>query len=129
MSTETLNRPAIAPCLTLIVPTGDEDKGLGAGSVGYQFNLPVSKIVSDRTTVHFNAGVTSYADLDGRQPTSYNLGGSAIYAVTREAFGQAVICSLQTSPTDERCLREVSRISIFGRPESPVVCRVQPGKR
>jgi hypothetical protein len=28
--------------------------------------------------------VTSYVDVAGRQPTSYNLGGSAIYAVTRD---------------------------------------------
>jgi hypothetical protein len=35
-------------------------------------------------TVHANAGVTTYADVVSRQPTSYNLGGSAIYAVTRQ---------------------------------------------
>jgi hypothetical protein len=50
------SRPAIAPRFTLILPTGDEDKGFGSGSVGYQFNLPVSKIVSDRVTLHFDAG-------------------------------------------------------------------------
>ena len=64
--------------------TGRESVGLGNGSVGYQFNLPVSKIVSDRVTLHANAGLTTYADVGGRQPTSYNLGGSAIYAVTRQ---------------------------------------------
>ncbi|MFM9847366.1 MAG: transporter [Hyphomicrobiaceae bacterium] len=84
LSTETAARPAIAPRLTLILPTGDEGKGLGAGSLGYQVNLPVSKIVSDRVTLHFNAGVTSYSDVGGHQPTSYNLGGSIVYAVTRE---------------------------------------------
>jgi hypothetical protein len=35
-------------------------------------------------TLHANAGVTSYFDVQGRQPTSYLLGASAIYAVTRD---------------------------------------------
>ena len=84
LSTETASRPAIAPRFTLILPTGDEDKGLGSGAMGYQFNLPVSKIVSDRVKLHFNAGVTSFADVAGHHPTSYNLGGSAIYAATNQ---------------------------------------------
>ena len=84
LSTETAAWPAIAPRFTLILPTGDEDKGLGMASFGYQINLPVSKIVSDRVTMHFNAGATSYSDVNGRQPTAYNLGGSIIYAITRE---------------------------------------------
>ena len=83
LATETADRPAIAPRISIIVPTGRESAGLGNGSVGYQFNLPVSKIVSDRVTLHANAGLTTYADVAGRQPTSYNLGASAIYAITR----------------------------------------------
>jgi len=81
---ETASQPAFAPRLSLILPSGDEDKGTGNGSYGYQVNLPVSKIVSDRVTLHGNAGITSYFDVQGRQPTSYNLGGSVVYAVTRD---------------------------------------------
>jgi hypothetical protein len=84
LATETSDRPAIAPRFSIIVPTGRESAGLGNRSVGYQFNLPVSKIVSDRVTLHANAGLTTYADVGGHQPTSYNLGGSAIYAITRQ---------------------------------------------
>jgi hypothetical protein len=29
----------------------------------------------------------------------------------------------------DQCLRRQSPTSIFGRPELPVVCRAQPGKR
>jgi hypothetical protein len=76
--------PAFAPRLTWILPTGDKEKGTGVGSHGVQVNLPVSKIVSDRVTVHGNAGVTSYFNVDGQRPTSYNLGGSVIYAVNRD---------------------------------------------
>jgi hypothetical protein len=92
--TESATLPAFAPRLSLILPTGDEDRGTGFGSYGYQINLPVSKIVSDRVTLHGNAGVTSYFDVHGRRPTSYNLGGSVVYAATRntnflvEALGE-----------------------------------------
>jgi hypothetical protein len=82
--TESEISPAVAPRLSLILPTGDSIKGTGVGSYGFQVNLPMSKIVSDRVTMHANAGVTSYFDVAGQQPTSYFLGGSAIYAATRE---------------------------------------------
>jgi Putative MetA-pathway of phenol degradation len=77
--------PAFAPRLSLVLPTGDQDKGLGTGVVGYEFNLPFSKIVSDRWTVHFNAGMTVFPNAhNSRHLTNYNLGGSAIYAVSRD---------------------------------------------
>ena len=81
---ESASRPAFAPRFSLILPTGDPNKDLGSGSLGYQVLLPFSKIVSDRVTVHFNTGLTSYFDVMGRRPTSYLVGGSAIYAVTRD---------------------------------------------
>ena len=79
---ETETRPAFAPRFSLILPTGDEAKGLGNDTLGYQINLPVSKIVSDRWSLHGNAGVTFFPDVNGRDLVSYNLGASAIYAVT-----------------------------------------------
>lgn len=79
---ETDRLPAFAPRVSLLLPTGSEDKGTGAGVVGYQMRLPVSKIVADRWTVHGNAGLTSTPHQHGRNPTSYMVGGSAIYAVT-----------------------------------------------
>ena len=81
---ETNNIPAFAPRLSLIVPTGDEDKDLGSGSLGYEVMLPVSKIVSNRITLHGNASVTSYFGVEGQQPTSYLLGGAFVFAVTRD---------------------------------------------
>src|SRR3990172_5885043 len=50
--------PAFAPRFSVIFPSGDEDRGFGAGTVGYQFNLPFSKTLSNRAYVNFNAGVT-----------------------------------------------------------------------
>jgi hypothetical protein len=83
--------PAIAPRFSLILPTGDEDRGLGTGEVGYQFNLPVSKEL-DPFAFHFNAGATftpnASVDLGGgadspyRDLKGYNLGGSIIWLAT-----------------------------------------------
>lgn len=81
---ETNTTPAIAPRLSLILPSGSVDKDLGNGSLGYQVLIPFSKIVSDRVTLHANAGVTSFFDVQGHQPTSYVIGASGIYAVTRD---------------------------------------------
>jgi hypothetical protein len=80
---ETDSLPAFAPRLSLVVPSGDRAKGTGNNSLGYQINLPFSKIVADNLTLHFNAGTTSFFDVEGRRPMSYSLGGSAILALTR----------------------------------------------
>jgi hypothetical protein len=76
--------PAFAPRFSLVLPTGDEKKGFGNGGVGYETNLPFSKIVSDRLTLHFNAGMSIFPDAHGHDLTNYNLGASGIYAVTRD---------------------------------------------
>ncbi len=47
----------MSPRVSLIVPVGDEERGLGSGRWGLQFNLPVSKQVGD-FYLHGNAGVT-----------------------------------------------------------------------
>jgi hypothetical protein len=83
-------RPAVAPRFSLIAPTGDEDRGLGQGELGYQFNLPISKEL-DPFAFHFNAGYTYVPGVSvlladgppspGRDLHSYNLGASAIWLV------------------------------------------------
>jgi hypothetical protein len=81
---ESATLPAFAPRLSLILPTGNKDKGTGDGSTGIEINLPFSKIVSDRVTLHADATMQHLFDVDGFHPTSYSVGGSAIYAVTRD---------------------------------------------
>lgn len=77
--------PAFAPRLSLVLPTGDKDKGFGTGVVGYEFNLPFSKIVADRWTLHFNAGMSVFPNAHQRHHlTNYNVGASAIYAITKD---------------------------------------------
>jgi len=82
--TEDEYTPAFAPRLSLVLPTGDRDKGFGAGLVGYETNLPFSKIVSDRWTLHSNAGMSVFPNVRDHHLTNYNLGASAIYAVSRD---------------------------------------------
>jgi Putative MetA-pathway of phenol degradation len=82
--TEDQFTPAFAPRLSLVLPTGDPDKGLGVGGVGYETNLPFSKIVSDRWTLNFNAGMSVFPNARNHDLTNYNLGASAIFAVSRD---------------------------------------------
>ncbi|MSP38084.1 MAG: transporter [Deltaproteobacteria bacterium] len=78
-------KPAIAPRLSLILPTGDRKTGTGNNVVGYQVNLPFSKKWTDRIATHANFGLTALPHVHG--PTgkhslvSYNVGASGIYAL------------------------------------------------
>lgn len=49
---------AVTPRVSLILPTGDSDKGLGNGVLGVQANLPASKRISDQFVLHANVGGT-----------------------------------------------------------------------
>lgn len=78
---------AFAPRLSLVLPTGDAQRGFGEDTLGYQVNLPFSTALGDKWFVHLNAGTTFLPDAAsaaGRDLWHYNLGGSAIYAATRE---------------------------------------------
>ena len=76
--------PAFAARFSFVLPTGDAERGFGHDRLGYETNLPFSKIVSDRWTVHFNAGASVFPDVRGHYLWNYNLGASAIYAVSRD---------------------------------------------
>ena len=49
---------AIAPRLSVSIPTGDYRKGIGRGSTGFQLNVPASLDIGPSFTAHFNAGLT-----------------------------------------------------------------------
>jgi DtxR family Mn-dependent transcriptional regulator len=78
-------RPAFAPRLSAILPSGNESRGLGDGVVGWQVNLPFSKQRGDMY-FHWNGGFTflprvSSPDLEGRRESlvTPHLGASAIW--------------------------------------------------
>lgn len=75
---------AIAPRITLIAATGDEEKGLGNGATGYQVNLPISLLLNEKWITHWNLGTTYTPNAkDGIHPkqnlSGYNYGASIIY--------------------------------------------------
>src|SRR5215831_18359356 len=60
-------------------------RAFGAGVVGYEFNLPLSKIVSKRWTLHFNAGMSMFPYAhQSHHLTNYNVGARAIYAMSKD---------------------------------------------
>ena len=78
---------AISPRFSIYLPSGDYKKGLGAGTIGYQVNLPVSIEIGDCWVTHWNAGA-SYnphakdAEGDRANTWGYNLGASLIWLAT-----------------------------------------------
>jgi hypothetical protein len=77
-------RLAVAPRVTVLMPTGDWRADRGAGAVGLQLVLPVSVVVSDRVVAHSNAGVTlvpNARNSDGERAgtTSFSLGQSLVW--------------------------------------------------
>jgi hypothetical protein len=71
---------AVAPRLSLLVPTGSEANGIGSGEVGAQLNLPVSVTLAPRLVTHWNAGWSATAGAD-----EYGLGASVVW-LTRPTF-------------------------------------------
>lgn len=77
-------RVAIAPRLSMLVPTGNSARGLGTGHLGAQFNVPVSVILGPALVSHWNGGVTAVP-----HATTYNLGASVIW-LARPTFNVMV---------------------------------------
>jgi hypothetical protein len=78
----------VSPRFTVFIPTGNVNKGLGSGSLGFQFNLPVTKRLSESFLANFNAGTTIFPSVKGqdetgrdikRAITAYNVGGSLVW--------------------------------------------------
>jgi len=87
LSTDTKDRPAFAPRFTVILPTGDEDEGLGHGTTGFQINLPLSKQLR-RVHLHANAGATLVPGARVRLSTGET---SPSHDLASYAFGFSVI--------------------------------------
>jgi DtxR family Mn-dependent transcriptional regulator len=57
-------RPAFSPRFSLILPTGNQARGLGDGGLGFQVNLPFSKQRGD-VQFHWNGGFSHIPGVDG----------------------------------------------------------------
>jgi hypothetical protein len=74
---------AIAPRLSVLLPTGDEKTGYGRGATGIQVMLPMSLVLTDSLVAHSNLGAT-------RTPKAKNPLGDQ--ATTQDVtFGQSFI--------------------------------------
>jgi hypothetical protein len=77
-------RIAFAPRLSLLLPSGNEEKENGSGATGVQVNLPLSTVLGPALVAHWNAGATYVpsarnAEGDEADAGSFNLGGSVIW--------------------------------------------------
>jgi hypothetical protein len=81
---------ACSPRLSLIIPSGDKNKGMGGGSWGLQANLPVSKRWTNHFINHFNAGATYLFKVEQdeihykKSLVSYFAGFSSIWLLTEK---------------------------------------------
>jgi hypothetical protein len=78
------SRTVVAPRFSLLLPTGDEREGRGAGALGFQGNLPVTLVLNNWLVTHWNAGGTitpSARNALGERATTagFNLGGSLVW--------------------------------------------------
>ncbi len=73
----------LAPRLSVILPTGDDEKGFGSGATGIQFNLPASRRMSAMWVAHANLGVTITPGVkigtDKKTIKAYHAGASVIW--------------------------------------------------
>ncbi len=80
----------MTPRFSLIVPTGDKDKGLGQGVLGLQVNQAISIELNDSFVTHWNMGLTlapSAHEPAGNRGDlrSFNYGASLIYLMHEKA--------------------------------------------
>lgn len=76
-----------APRFSILLPTGNPQKGLGEDVTGFQVNVPVSKRLSNQFVMHLNAGFTTLPNSKAiigeneikKTLTSYNYGISFIW--------------------------------------------------
>ena len=88
----------LAPRLTLLLPTGSEERGRGAGKASYQANLPLSWVPAPRLATHWNAGMTV---TPGARSSPF-LGASAVWLVRPEF--NLLVEALWTGGDDESAL-------------------------
>jgi hypothetical protein len=105
----------MAPRVSLIVPSGDEGRGLGTGQTGFFFNLPVSKEM-DPFAFHFNLGFAVIPDVSvdlgnglsspGRDLRGFNLGCSAIWLASYDLNFLVELVGFWDEELDERGFRD-----------------------
>lgn len=96
---------ALSPRLSLIFPTGDEEKGLGNGALGFQVNIPASIELGGKWVTHWNLGATYIPNAKGpggvrRDTTGFSYGASLVY-LSSENFNLLVEAAGSSQDTIE----------------------------
>jgi hypothetical protein len=106
-------RLAVAPRLSLLVPTGSARRGLGMGGVGLQVNLPASLLLHEGFVTHVNAGVTYHPSArsgegDRASAVGWNAGQSLVWeaAPRFNALLEAVYTSAESVVGSGRSRRD-----------------------
>jgi hypothetical protein len=108
-------RFVMAPRLSLVLPTGDDELERGAGGLGFQGNLPVTLVLSPNLASHWNAGATVTPSArsgigDRATTTDFNLGASLVWLL-RPSFNllvETLWLSEQFVEAEGRAAREES---------------------
>lgn len=87
-------RTVMAPRLSLVLPTGNDQLERGAGGLGFQGNLPLTLVLSPSFASHWNAGATVTPSAhnglgDKATTTDFNLGASLVWLL-RPSFNLLV---------------------------------------
>ena len=117
---ESPTRPALAPRISLIVPTGSQSSDLGLDVYGLQINVPLSKQFGD-LYVHANAGWTwsPGVQIASKSPATVNLtspqvAGSAIWQVTPllNLMLEGVLLFDETVPEEPQSTPRIRHVTI-----------------
>jgi len=117
---------AVSPRFSLVLPTGDYNKGLGTDTVGYQVNLPVSVGLNDKFVTHWNLGWTFTPDSKNEigekaDTLATNYGASLIYLASENfnlmleaagSAGQKVVGQRVTAPDNTFFINPGMRFAI-----------------
>ena len=103
--TEDAHRPAFAPRLSVLLPTGAIEDEFGTGSTGIQIGLPLSKQLSAQWEVNLNLGGTIFPHADapddpGRSEQLLN-GSAAASAIWEPYDAINFLCEVLVSQTEE----------------------------
>jgi hypothetical protein len=114
---------AMAPRMSLVLPTGDYRTGAGRGVLGLQLNLPTSIEIGDELVTHVNAGLTI-------TPGARSHGGSSGTALDANAGVAVVWLPLSRfNPLVEIAFLSTQEIRDDGTRSRTSVLVVNPGTR
>jgi hypothetical protein len=133
-------RLAVAPRLSLLLATGDEDAGRGGGRTGAEAALPVSFVLTPALVAHTNAGLAWFPAEGGDAATTFSLAQGVVWlahprvnllvetAWEREDAGDGAVESLFVSP-GVRAAFDVGGVQVVPGIAVPIGAGASSGER